>query len=219
MSILTITAASSTDEDLLRAVAAEVAKRHVTAIKSIPNIELLGQGAFARVYTHPTDKKKVIKVVRDDACWRLYADLATRKRRNRAMPKIHAYKEFKSQIDPNLEWGVYIMERLIKWSPKMLKVAHRRDPHTVEYLLNPDTSALGARAKRQARRILLLPDLVANFKRRWDTRFGDMRPPPIAGLIKRLERKCRLDLHKGNIMFRPNGDVVLNDPVAGMLQE
>ena len=42
------------------------------------------------------------------------------------------------------------------------------------------------------------------------------RGHPFWVLLQALLKKCSLDVHDANLMFRRNGDLVLNDPVTGV---
>lgn len=164
-------------------------------------VELVGHGQQAAVYSHPSNRNKVVKVVfRDDDCWRRYVDMVQylAPDQRRYTPKIYAGTVNQDRT------SIYIVERLRQTGPDMLRKAYELDPYPMEHLV------------ANVGRAPMMADFVYRRhggERAFYDRFQTSWTHPFSLLLRSLEKQCELDLHEANIMFRRNGELVLNDPV------
>lgn len=157
--------------------------------------KFLGNGYFARVYTHPTDKNKVIKIgplyLKDDG-WIAYAKLVlSMKNRHISMPNIFSLKE-------NRDTGYYIavMERL-------------QNHCNVEFNIPEDITnkwnffdSIDRLMRYECKKTA---DLIEKC--------GHGYLNELLWFLRSFREKCRIssDLHSDNIMLR-NGTLVITDP-------
>ena len=155
----------------------------------------VGEGMYAVVYDHPTEQDKVVKVTyHEDKCWDHFMKVASRLPPvlKAYVPKRHGWVEYDYH-------STYIMERLLPLTMDRVKKSYEMDPRPWHILEDSEFSGLSVR--------------VSRFVRSQDR----PRPNPrhhFHRLIKELLKRCSLDVHDANIMFRRNGEMVLNDPVA-----
>lgn len=158
----------------------------------------LGHGSKATAYRHPTDSEKVIKVVFfEDQCWDEYLRISKRirdKAVRKLTPKVYASAFNKDGT------SIHIVERLYKATPARVRRSVKRDKYMWEVLQS----------------IGMLIGFGMAYQLKPDSYFKDKHP--VLSLINTLRKRCTLDIHIENIMFRKNGDMVLMDPVAGRLR-
>ena len=112
-------------------------------------------------------------------------------------PKVHASNRNSDGT------AIYIMERLLPESESLIKQSYSADPYIWEYLAFEEGSILAGYIHKH----------IITKGRTWRD-FEENPKHPFTKLLHKLRQKCDLDLHAGNLMFRANGQLVLNDPVT-----
>ena len=228
--ILRVEAALDVDRIMLDAYDADAAdvgyfdnwERNVKKALGGKRLKKIGYGSFADVYQHPTDGNKVVKVVRyRDWCWAVFVDFindTTDRQQRKYLPTIHNMNAA-SLYDDNEGSGVYIMEKLRPWSTSIIKKSARLDRipfmsmmqlwdgRNVRYTL-PHDAMLRVLGVEREDDDDFYDDLEADLEAAKDDGH------PFIEILEELGHRCRLDLAEENIMFRQNGQLVLNDPVA-----
>ena len=199
------TAKSDNEVDLA---AHEWAKDYAEAHGRKPR--LIGVGTHAAVHEHPTDKSKVIKVVhKPDPCWRFYAELINRLPRDE---RVHVPRMRASALNPD-GTSVHIMERLLPASKGAVSKSFKLDPYPWTWFqyLNDTSQFFLYTSIKTARHIIRDIEKLTDDDGLLDA--VEQSPHPFNRLMAKLRAECRLDIHDDNIMFRPNGELVLSDPV------
>ena len=174
----------------------------------------LGYGSMAAAYAHPYNKKRVIRVAAIDRCWRKYVLEIAKTIKSKHIPKVFAHKlgDFHDMIS-----DVFITERLYRWDDKRLKAAVKKDPVTVAYMLRWSARFhIDFIKESKAAGLPETNDEMNAYYKKLMVKHGyvGIKLLPIHDLIEKLRKVCTLDLNKNNIMFRRNGEVVLNDPIV-----
>ena len=186
------------------------------------SVKKIGSGSFATVYQHPTDRNKVVKVVRrKDWCWGRFIELisdTTDRRQRKYLPIIHDWtSDGVDEYGDDEGAGVYIMERLYPWSDAGIKKAARLDRVPFLYLMHLEGRSDGRYELDYGAILKALGvewDDEPDFMDGLEDALDDAKEHPFLEMIEELRPRCRLDLSEDNIMFRKNGQLVLNDPVA-----
>ena len=167
---------------------------------------MVGGGSYAVVYEHPKDKNKIIKVVhKPDPCWRYYAQLRNKLPQDE---RVYVPKMYASVVNDD-GTSVHVMERLLEADDaSLVRKSFQMDPYPWGWFYLDGLSISG----------FVYHELVQLYgkglKRLAHPRVEEH---PLTKLVTRLNAKCHLDINDKNIMFRSNGELVLNDPVAGLI--
>ena len=189
----------------------------------------LGAGSFATAFSHPYDRKKAVRITREgDRCWIRFVGYL-KNHKSRYFPTIHAHQ--------NLFNGgaITIVERLYEFDAK--KLVKRRNFPVLLYL-----SLTTSDYERKFRKRLTSKEMRNSLGtlvhvKKWI----DELPTPTSAsdgwssgktriainellqskipffvILRHIvaKTKCKLDLHPGNLMHKPDGSLVINDPVA-----
>ncbi len=164
-------------------------RTHARYLKARRGMQLLGAGAFARVYGR-ANHRRVVKIGETWDSYLKYVKMIGLQSDNPYFPRIH---DVKINRHENRDYYVIEMEKLIKWGNVPKKV---RDAALEK---------LGAR------------DLWdANYLRIKEAA-GELEREAIKLLQKLWYRGTSRDVHRGNVMFRKRGrgyQLVFTDPAA-----
>ena len=187
------------------------------------HMQQLGKGSFATVFVHPYDSKKAVRITdRGDMCWfRFVAYLA--KHKSKYFPTIYAHQPLKDG------GAITIVEKLKEFNPSNLK---GKNLSIIAYLALTDMDYIDKYKKKLTSKEVLVSVAKHPNVKKWIEKgdfYGydpsleeeamkefEISKMPFFVAIRHIvdKTKCHLDLHRENLMHRPDGSLVINDPIA-----
>lgn len=177
-------------------------------------VKCIGQGAYAHVYAHPTDKDKVVKVFSpsEDPAYRYFIRWCMKNQHNPYVPKIFGYHEFDHQNEngkiSKREIGIVFLERLKSISVKKYnKLAYSFVNHCNELEDVLCTCRICIRSG------LFLESFEASHWKKISNSTKDKHLRDFAKFMHRASKNFENDCHDDNVMLRGK-QIVFTDAIC-----